>query len=541
VARPRKAAPKGTRLKALDGEPVRLSDLDVDLGVDTVAEPLYERRAHAPSSAPSTGKTREKSTEPINLSRTGWMEMFASLAPLHELAEAIDSELAERPRPGRPREFDTVGALLYEVAAWSEHSVRRVDRELRDPGNWERIRDAVARAHPNRPQWHLKHTAPSRSQYLRFRDRHLLAWLPEIAERLSDVFVDVAHHIGLLDPAAGSLTRPATTQVVAGDGTWIPAPTKLLPGETYVDTTTGEVRLRRADPDARRYHDSTRSPGRSWTDLLVRNEHPHERVVLSFVPTTDGGTDGGTAVDEFLALADRLPGARAFVYDMALSAADQERLLPHALPVWKVKRLKDDRLNSRNLGVHELRRVDGGREEMPVYAVDGAACLVVSVGGEQWLVPMRRVQTKRPMRSKDKHAGRTVYNLYEVPENVAVPARLRRASVMVRINSTSDELDRGQLRSTCLRVIPEIDESFDALFGVRQDTESLHHNLKERLWGGRARTFGLDRQRLNMLGYQVLVASTALLAWHLRTGGDIGRFVGEYRPPGHTARSLRAA
>jgi hypothetical protein len=44
-----------------------------------------------------------------------------------------------------------------------------------------------------------------------------------------------------------------------------------------------------------------------------------------------------------------------------------------------------------------------------------------------------------------------------------------------------------------------------------------------------------------MLGYQVLVAAAALLAWHLRTGGSVDRFVGEYRPPGHTARSLRVA
>jgi hypothetical protein len=491
MTRARKTSPKGARRKALDGQPVRLADLDVDLGVDTANEPLYERRPHASSSTPSAAEARERSTEPINLSRAGWMELFASLAPLHELAEEIDHALAERRRPGRPREFDTIGVLLYEVAAWSEHSIRRVDREITDPANWERIRLAVARSHPDKPHWHLNHSGPSRSQYLRFRDRHLIAWLPEISARFSEFFVAAAHHIGLLDPSAGSLTHPSTTQVVAGDGTWIPAPTKVLPGETNVDERTGEVRLRRADPDARRYHDSTRSPGRSWTDLLVRGEHPHERVVLSFVPTKDGGTDGATAVDEFLALAERLPGARAFTYDMALSAGDQERLLPHVLPIWKVKRLKDDRLNSRNLGVHEFKCIDGGREELSVFAVDGAACVVVSVAGEPYLVPMRRVQTKRPIRSKQIRSGRTVYNSYELPDDVAVPARLRRATVMVRINSSADEVERGQLRATCLRPIPETDPDFNALFGIRQDTESLHHNLKERLWGGRARSFGL--------------------------------------------------
>jgi hypothetical protein len=84
-----------------------------------------------------------------------------------------------------------------------------------------------------------------------------------------------------------------------------------------------------------------------------------------------------------------------------------------------------------------------------------------------------------------------------------------------------------------LRVIPETDHSFNRLFGLREDSESMHHHLKMMLPNGRARSVGRHRQLFDFHGYQAHVAITALLAWHHRTGADISRWFGQWKPPNH--------
>jgi starvation-inducible outer membrane lipoprotein len=72
----------------------------------------------------------------------------------------------------------------------------------------------------------------------------------------------------------------------------------------------------------------------------------------------------------------------------------------------------------------------------------------------------------------------------------------------------------------------------DQLYGLREDTESMHHHLKERLGNGRARCVGPQRQRINLHAYQLRTSMTAVLAWHLRTDADLTPWFGRWQPPG---------
>jgi hypothetical protein len=45
------------------------------------------------------------------------------------------------------------------------------------------------------------------------------------------------------------------------------------------------------------------------------------------------------------------------------------------------------------------------------------------------------------------------------------------------------------------------------------------------------RALGLERRELQLRGYQTHQGITALLAWHYRTGGDLSRYFGEWKPP----------
>ncbi|CAB4698139.1 unannotated protein [freshwater metagenome] len=99
--------------------------------------------------------------------------------------------------------------------------------------------------------------------------------------------------------------------------------------------------------------------------------------------------------------------------------------------------------------------------------------------------------------------------------------------------STTDEIVDKTPRTRALRVIPETDHSFNRLFGLREDSESMHHHLKMTLLNGRARSVGRHRQLFDFHGYQAHVAITALLAWHHRTGADLSRWFGQWKPPNH--------
>jgi hypothetical protein len=84
-----------------------------------------------------------------------------------------------------------------------------------------------------------------------------------------------------------------------------------------------------------------------------------------------------------------------------------------------------------------------------------------------------------------------------------------------------------------LRTIPESDADFSRLYGVREDTESMHHHLKSSLPNGRARCVGVLRNLINFHAYQLRTAVTALLAWARRTGSDLQQWFGHWRPPDH--------
>jgi hypothetical protein len=120
---------------------------------------------------------------------------------------------------------------------------------------------------------------------------------------------------------------------------------------------------------------------------------------------------------------------------------------------------------------------------------------------------------------------------------VVKPSLLRRGRVMIRHTSTPVECDNDIRRTRALRTIPESDSDFARLYGIREDTESMHHHLKTLLWNGRARCVGIRRNQINLHGYQLRVAVTALLHWQRRTHGDLDDWFGRWHPPDTSSRA----
>ncbi len=78
-----------------------------------------------------------------------------------------------------------------------------------------------------------------------------------------------------------------------------------------------------------------------------------------------------------------------------------------------------------------------------------------------------------------------------------------------------------------------INQSLD---GLREDTESMHNDYKSRLVNRRAGSVGLARREMDIRGYQMFQMVVALMAWKIRTGGDVSEFLGQWEPPERARR-----
>ena len=87
-----------------------------------------------------------------------------------------------------------------------------------------------------------------------------------------------------------------------------------------------------------------------------------------------------------------------------------------------------------------------------------------------------------------------------------------------------------------LRSIPLNDPDFSRLYGLREDTESMHNDYKSRLVNRRAGSVGLARREMDIRGYQMFQMVVALMAWKIRTGGDVSEFLGQWEPPERARR-----
>ena len=466
------------------------------------------------------------------------MTIVACFEPLWTLAAQLEAiiDASSTRRARREREYSVFEALLFEVLAWTLRSFTRVHENLADPFVWSELRTAVEEAWPSHPDRRLSSRGPSRSQHYRFRKRWLSDYLMEVMHNhMEQAAVDAVQSMGMLAPGVGSLTDPDPYGFVTGDGCWVPAMTKLTRSQA-VDAETGEI-VGRYDSDALPYRgdDSGGVGGRGYlmVMLLARTEWRQERVVLStrlksaYNPDV-GRNDATIAVDALLDLTDRnpdlRPGLRGLVYDMALSVAGHDDLLDAGLiPVSKVPLTTTSQIAADNLGRHNFKTATGHVSHV-VTAVNGTPCLMIPDGnGIAHYLPLklRQVTTmKRKTRTQ-------IATLWSVPDNPLAPKHLRGARTRIRHTRTPQQRASDDSRSRALRIFPESDHRFDAIFGRREDSESVNADYKSRLWNGRCRTMDHHSVDFGNVAYQIHTIITALVAYSQRTNTDTTRWFGQ--------------
>ena len=552
-----------------DLRPVLLEELDSIIGDLSAAE-----REDGPSSKPnrysSSDSTRNTTGRRWNRSDLQFLELVACLGELWDLVEPIEALLASQCGPrkaGRKREYQVVEVFIFSVAIWICGSHTHADDNLADKKNWQRLRSAVEDAWPDHPERRLSPEPMSRSKHYRFRknfkgdvNHELLVTLRRL---ITDMAVDGALFIGLFDPDTDdSLAKPDPTRVVTGDGTHLRGP--YNEGPRGVNPRTGKVK--RFDHDAQPYHgsdaDLSSLPCHEAVIVSGRNSHPNERIVLSSVvmpPKSFSGTkttgattppkkssegktsDATMAVEMVLDLIETYPamekGVRSFAYDMKADSEDKDTLLDAGLTYFVKSRLTGtSKRSSCVLGPGRFVHKDGTTSKHIVTAIAGTPCLTFLADNKQVIQPLRRATLEK----KERKGGWVIYGIWQVPDSEVVPKHLVGAKVRIPHNSKPGE--RASVphtrRTRALSPIPESDPHFDAVYGIREDSESINSDVKRRLPNGRCRTPGAENLTFDLLGYQLLTLVKALDSYRCRTGTDATLWFGHH-PPSVRAGPLR--
>jgi hypothetical protein len=454
------------------------------------------------------------------------MRSVLSSSSLLKLGAALHWER----RIGRPSVHPPYVLLAYGTLARLARSGVRVEYDLSDSATWSFARRILAQtiADNNLELPPLPHDPPRWDHWRWFRDNHLTTddGLRFLADQFPRVAVQLAHEIGLLRAdRRGSFTHPDRERCIYGDGTLVrpiyaPPTAETIPlddGTTtvvYPDKRTGELLPRpssRFDPDLQEHH------GRGGPVLThgyvawhARGPKPYQRVVLAVAHIPAPGQEAATSVQ----LAGDIrryagDGVQAVIYDGAFHGVHLDEVMRRYgwLALSKMPASAPDTTQGPVLFVNASGRkarsfavgaithpTPTGRCAHQLAAIDGQVVeLGLDEAGDPAVigVPERRL-VKRSRRTDGQYYFNVSYDLTCLGETVTV--------------WLSPHAAKGQdiHRPHHLRIIAPSDPDFQRLYGLRNDAENFHSNLKRTLIADRAMSLGWRRGLVDIYCFSLL-------------------------------------
>lgn len=483
----------------------------------------------APPPPPTLGRVRKQHREGLDMDVLDLLERVLDWEPLHDQAATLPT--LSPGSAGRRPDFPPVMALIFGLLYWlGPKSQRKVARMLKHERTWELVRSRLAPRFPDYPGFGKGAMPYNRSDYRRYVGTYgmLDTAFGAIYDEFTRYWTDQAVSMGMFDTSKGSLSHPEPSSLLSGDVTVLRALYDATPGETRVHPDTGEISPKRHDPDARWYQtgDKRNVYGTPFGFLSGSLFAEGERLVLGIFQTEDGGPDpqeGMRAMACAAHLRSLLPGLTGIVYDKALRGKHVQIGFEIDVPVFAkvARKSKGDKgkagiLTSRNLGRRPFSLLDGSRQDLTVWAIDGAPHIEAMVAGKVNHVRLARGQIiKRRNSAKGRNRW---YCTLTVPADPRVPARTQGASVTLR-------LDRPRPADTwwteVLRGIPEGDPDWQSVYGRRNASESLNSWLKEFTRDKRAPCVGRAQQRFALLCAAMAANFKALVLFCQRRGRSI--------------------
>ena len=408
---------------------------------------------------------------------------------IHQLATDLSALF---PRRRRHPIGMHLGYLALQRAIGSGN---RLDAELAATGVWQRAVAAFNHGATLHGDGRTigAHLPPLTANTFRHARNHLTTdeHLTVLLAALSNRSVALAIDVGLLDSKGGSLTHPAPTRTLYGDGTIV--------RPLYRPDTPG-----RTDPDIAEHY---RHDGPHWGNNFVlaycRGPAHHQRIILGAARVDQPGREADTAVELFRSIVQRAGGrVQAIAYDGAFRGVHHNTLMRELGVVVITK-------------VHAAARRDNQKlvRTIPLdtrhHTVDGHRCshtLVINDGAirEAIIDAAGELRQSEPLARKQVRRNRSQRNGYRFTLGVTVACQREPFTAWVSIHPHADQL----------RLIPECDPDFAKLYGLRNDAESNNHSYKSTLPGRRAAALGWQRQLLDAAGWAILINARA----HARYG-----------------------
>jgi hypothetical protein len=422
----------------------------------------------------------------------------------------------DRTRGGRPQIYPDWLLVAYGA-------LRAVETAPKGPIVWDFIRDAVRQQFPNDPSRWLPDHPPSRTWYVKRKQKLKGLGLEPLREAFTLSAVAIARELGLLDPdGAGSLTHPDPARMIHCDGKAIRQMYNGAPGDTrdviIMNSETGEVTVEqrpvRADPDAKVHitGDNRQIHGSKHWHVEVRDSRPQSRVFLAVdhAPTEKdaNNSEADIAVKNLLALAPHVDGAHGVLADTVLRGTHIDQIT--RATGWIVinpvtakavdQKTRERTEKQRYLRTETFYHPDGRTENVDIWTIGGGLVRIVHTDdGTPEPVPLERIGN---INRKNQNGEWRAYVEYLVPDPYGIADRKIREPIL---QNDTDTFNRPEL----IRQIPVGDPDYDRLIGRRSDAESANRGIDDDLYLRRAASLGAAGQLFDLICHAFLQNSIA--------------------------------
>jgi len=453
--------------------------------------------------------------------------------PFYETVKGLPGGRQEG-EPGRPPDFPPDVIVLFGMMCWGDKRCqRRTERFFANQMVWSAVQAKLAPRFPKYGGLMPGAKPVNRSDFRRWRSRYGITddVFDALLDNFQDLWLTIARTMGIFDSTKGSVSHPASQNVVFGDVTTMKSLYDAAPGTYCYDPHTGERTLRRHDPDAGNYsHGDKRIVyGTQFGLLAASTPSGDDRLIFDLYSVHDGtpGADEGTrTMDRTERLKRRAPALAGLVYDKALRGKHIQRGYEIGIQtITKVARDKNNNIRDRTLGHQTVHLKDGSTSPQLLWAFGGAAHIVAVADSKRTFVRLTR---GRIFRNPRKRTGTWCwYCQYTIPDDVRVAERLRGGRVTLRMSALPGE-KTGRVEA--LRPIAEGDPDWQRLYGLRNGAESINSWLKSGRRECRAPCKGRAAQRFSLLCGAMFANFRALLSYCERTGCSLTDF-GVAAPP----------
>lgn len=441
--------------------------------------------------------------------------------------------------PGRPTDYPNWALLLFGQAIEIYGSALYTDVNLGDHHIWAMVTAAVREVHGDDtidalpiPLPAVGPTVNHWNHFQRKSARH--GWVPKLREAHRRAAVEQAVAMGMFEPGtAFQVAKPIREVCITLDGKVSTSPSRYEPGTEWVDKTTGEIRIRRADDNTDLWPEagSPVIPEGSSAEEIARyrgdKKHRYEwgvkgtyawarlvqsgtRLCLDVETMTPAQHDEGRAIVDIVnSLADLLPGLQTVVVDGILHHAHIDPLMRRGLMI--VNKPTQGPKNSRSTvkvgdryeKSHHVATYENtgkhGTCRHRLYGIGGA--IYEATANDQG----HEVHTLLKQRTIRRPGAKNEFNWYR-----AVDIDCGRCGgVKGHAVPLLAQDDDGFLRSEYVRQMAITDSAFAQTYGFRPDAESGNNTIEQAWYLRRMPAYGHHNQSLRMLMHAAQINAQA--------------------------------